>query len=172
MVPDAPASVREAAKRLINNSIYIINIGVDRPDLSDQHWIYYDGDEPFHRIHFPSNLSKFNTPKGAGVVSAEIAYSRFRPLNTENLFELTVDKLKSAGILRPSDKIIYQNITDLKFAYVIFDKNRQASVNKIRSFLRKNDIETCGRFGEWGYLWTDQTILSGKRAAEAVQKKR
>ncbi len=169
MIPDVPASVREAVKRLINNSIYIINIGVDRPNLSDQHWIYYDGDEPFHRIHFPANLSKFNAPKGEGVVSAEISYSRFRPLNTEKLFELTVDKLKSTGILRPSDKIVYQNITDLKFAYVIYDHHRKACVKKVRDFLHRNGIETCGRFGEWGYLWTDQTILSGKRAAETIK---
>jgi UDP-galactopyranose mutase len=170
MIPDVPASIREAAKHLINNSIYIVNIGVDRPDLSPQHWIYYDGDEPFHRIHFPANLSKFNVPKGAGVVSAEIAYSRFRPLNTENLFDLTLDKLKSTGILRPSDKIIYTNIMDLKFAYVIYDHLRKACVKKVRDFLSRNGIETCGRFGEWGYLWTDQTILSGKRAAEAVKE--
>jgi UDP-galactopyranose mutase len=169
MVPDAPTSVRDAAKRLINNSVYIINLGVDRRDLSDYQWIYYDGDEPFYRIHFPSMLSSFNTPKGAGAVSVEIAYSRLRPLNRENLVELTIEKLNKTGILRPSDKIIYQNITDLKYAYVIFDHHRKASVKQVRNFLRKHGIETCGRFGEWDYLWMDQSILSGKHAAEAIK---
>jgi UDP-galactopyranose mutase len=168
MIPDAPASIHEAAKRLINNSVYIINIGVDRPRLSDHHWIYYDGDEPFHRIHFPSMLSEFNSPHGAGIVSAEIAYSRFRPLNKENLFDLTLDKLKGTGILRSSDRVIYHNTIDLKYAYVIYDHHRKVCVKTVRDFLRKHGIETCGRFGEWGYLWMDQTILSGKRVAEAI----
>lgn len=168
MIHDAPSSVRDAAKRLVTNSIYIINIGVDRPNLSSRHWIYFDGDEPFHRIHFPDNLSKFNAPEGAGIVSAEIAYSRFRPLQSENLLELTLEKLKETGILRTSDKIIYTNTTDLRFAYVIYDHHRKTCVKKVRDFLHKNGIETCGRFGEWGYLWTDQTILSGKRAAESI----
>ncbi len=168
MIPDAPPSVRDAAKRLIHNSILIFNIGVDRPNLSEHHWIYYDGSEPFHRIHFPDMLSRFNAPEGAGIVSVEIPYSRFRPLQKDGLYELTLDKLNKAGILRPSDNIIYQNITDLKYAYVIFDNHRESCVRIIRNFLSKHNIETCGRFGEWDYLWMDQSILSGKRAAEAV----
>jgi len=173
MIPDAPFSVCDAANRLINNSVLMINIGIDRSDLSEFQWIYFDGNEPFHRIHFPSNLSKFNAPEGAGAICAEIAYSRFRPLKIgkEKLFKLTVDKLVNAGILRSSDNIIFQNIIDQKYAYVIYDHYREACVKRVRDFLRKYDIETCGRFGEWGYLWMDQSILSGKRAAEAIIEK-
>lgn len=172
MTPDAPSSVREAAKRLIHNSVLIINIGVNRSDLSEFQWIYFDGDEPFYRVHFPSNLSKFCAPKGAGAICAEIAYSSFRPLKIgkERLFKLTVERLKKTGILRSSDKIIFQNIIDQKYAYVIYDKYRKACVAKIREYLRRNDIETCGRFGEWAYLWMDQSILSGRRAVEEISK--
>ena len=172
MIADAPSSVREAAKRLIHNSLLYVNIGVDRPNISEFQWIYFDGDEPFNRIHFPSNLSKHNAPKGASAMNIEIAYSRFRPLHKERALDQTMKKLKSTGILKPSDKILFQNSIEQKYAYVIFDKYRQASVNKIRNFLRKHGIETSGRFGEWDYLWMDQSILSGKRAAEAVKEKR
>jgi len=169
MIPDAPSSVCEASKRLIHNSLIFINIGVDRSDLSKHQWIYYDGDEPFNRIHFPSNLSKFNAPRGAGAINIEIAHSHFRPINKEKVFDLTLDKLKSTGILKSSDNIMFQNTIYQKYAYVIFDKYRKMSVIKIRDFLRKHDIETCGRFGEWDYLWMDQSILSGKRAAETIK---
>ncbi len=172
MIPDAPSSIRDAANRLINNSVFIINIGINRSDLSEFQWIYFDGNEPFHRIHFPSILSRFNAPEGAGAISIEIAYSRFRPLKREKLFDSTLDRLKSAAILRPSDKIIFQNITDLKYAYVIYDHYREVCVKRVRDFLHKHDIETCGRFGEWGYLWMDQSILSGRRAAETISNKR
>ncbi len=170
MIPEAPSSVRDAAKRLINNSVLIINIGVDRSNLSEFQWIYFDGDEPFYRVHFPSNLSRFCAPKGAGAVCIEIAYSRFRPLlEKEKIFDLTLKKLKNVGILRSSDKILFQNIINQKYAYVIFDKYRKVCVKRISEFLHKHGIETCGRFGEWDYLWMDQSILSGKRAAEAVE---
>jgi UDP-galactopyranose mutase len=168
MIPDAPPSVREAARRLIHNSLLFVNIGVDRPRVSEFQWIYFDGDEPFNRIHFPSNLSKHNAPRGTSAINIEIAYSRFRPLDKEKALDLTMKKLKTTDILKPSDKILFQNTIDQKYAYVIFDKYRQTSVNRIRSFLRKYDIEMSGRFGEWDYLWMDQSILSGKRAAEAI----
>jgi UDP-galactopyranose mutase len=171
MIPDTPPSVLEAARRLIHNSLLFVNIGVDRPNISEFQWIYFDGDEPFNRIHFPSNLSKHNAPRGTSAINIEIAYSRFHPLDKEKALDLSMKKLKSTGILKPSDKILFQNTIDQKYAYVIFDKYRQTSVNKIRSFLRKHDIEMSGRFGEWDYLWMDQSILSGKRAAEAVSVK-
>jgi protoporphyrinogen oxidase len=172
MIPAAPTAIHDAAARLINNSVMIINIGVDRSNLSEFQWIYFDGEEPFYRVHFPSNLSRFCAPKGAGAVCVEIAYSRFRPLKIgrEKLFKLTVDRLTKTGILRSSDNIIFQNIIDQKYAYVIYDQYRETCVRKLRDYLRKYDIETCGRFGEWAYLWMDQSILSGRRAAEAILK--
>lgn len=170
IIAAVPPSIRDAAKHLINNSVMIVNLGIERSDLSEFQWIYYDGDEPFYRIHFPSMLSGFNAPKKVGVISAEIAYSRYRPLIKGDLIELTITHLRKVGILKFSDNIIYKNMTDLKYAYVIYDHNRKACVNKIRDYLRKNNIETCGRFGEWAYLWMDQSILSGKRAAEAIKE--
>jgi hypothetical protein len=27
-------------------------------------------------------------------------------------------------------------------------------------------IDYCGRYGEWAYLWTDESFVSGERAVE------
>jgi hypothetical protein len=27
-------------------------------------------------------------------------------------------------------------------------------------------IEYCGRYGEWAYIWTDESFRSGERAAD------
>jgi hypothetical protein len=27
-------------------------------------------------------------------------------------------------------------------------------------------VSYCGRYGDWAYLWTDESFLSGERAAE------
>lgn len=31
----------------------------------------------------------------------------------------------------------------------------------VRDYLASVGIETIGRFGEWDYLWSDQSLLSG-----------
>jgi len=30
------------------------------------------------------------------------------------------------------------------------------------------NIKSCGRFGEWDYLWSDQSFMSGKKAADKI----
>ena len=41
IIPDAPDEVREAASRLKTNSIFVVNIGVNRANITDKNWIYY-----------------------------------------------------------------------------------------------------------------------------------
>ena len=31
----------------------------------------------------------------------------------------------------------------------------------VRDYLFSLGIETIGRFGKWGYLWSDQSLMSG-----------
>ena len=32
-------------------------------------------------------------------------------------------------------------------------------------------IAYCGRYGDWGYMWTDESFISGERAAETALSK-
>ena len=34
------------------------------------------------------------------------------------------------------------------------------------AYLDDMQIAYCGRYGDWGYLWTDESFISGERAAE------
>ena len=29
-------------------------------------------------------------------------------------------------------------------------------------------VRYCGRYGDWGYMWTDESFISGERAADAA----
>ena len=50
LIPQAPAEVREAADRLAWTKLVIVNLGVDRDDISSTHWTYfYDDDFVFSR---------------------------------------------------------------------------------------------------------------------------
>jgi protoporphyrinogen oxidase len=51
---------------------------------------------------------------------------------------------------------------------VIFDHDRAPALEVVHGYLREQGVHTCGRYGDWAYLWTDDAILSGKRAAEMV----
>lgn len=171
IIDEVPLDVKRAANNLLNNSIYCVNLGIDRPDITDKHWMYfYEDDFVFHRISFPMNFSAFTTPEGKSSISTEIAYSKFRPMSKDTVIERAIDSLKKANLLFDDDKIEVTQILNMKYAYIIYDLNHRKNVDKIHSFLRANNIISCGRFGEWEYFNMDHSIMSGKRAADKLNK--
>jgi hypothetical protein len=49
---------------------------------------------------------------------------------------------------------------------VIFDLDRAPALDVVQGYLDDVGIQSCGRYGEWGYLWTDESFMSGERAAD------
>ena len=67
MIADAPADVVAAAKRLACSTCVLVNVGVNRADISNAHMTYfYDEDICFTRLGFPHMLSAENAPAGHG----------------------------------------------------------------------------------------------------------
>ncbi len=169
-IKDVPAEVAEAADRLVCTSIVLINVGVERDHgFPDAHWAYiYDEDVPASRIHFPHRLSPHCAPPGCGSVQAEIYYSPYRPVPTGNLLDRTIGDLTRLGILRRDDRILVARQQVIPYGNVVFDRDRAAALAVVQGWLRQQEVQCCGRYGEWAYYWTDDSILSGWRAAEAV----
>jgi len=142
--------------------------------MSDKNWIYYlEKEFSFFRISFPLTKSNFMVPKGTSSVSAEISYGNENPLpeSRNDLTNRVIDDLKRAEILLKNDEILFSDTIDIKYGYVIYDKERKGAVDIIHSFLRNKDIIPCGRYGDWAYHWSDDAILSGKNAAEVITQK-
>jgi hypothetical protein len=54
----------------------------------------------------------------------------------------------------------------LRYANIIFDLERAAALKTVHGYLQDVGIAYCGRYGEWGYMWTDESFKSGELAAE------
>jgi protoporphyrinogen oxidase len=129
---------------------------------------FYDEDICFSRLSFPHMLSANNVPDGAGSVQAEVYFSeKYKPLtgSPEDWIEPVIADLRKCGILRDSDTIISRAAWLLRYANVIFDLDRTAALAKVHAYLDDIGIAYCGRYGDWGYMWTDESFKSGERAA-------
>ena len=51
----------------------------------------------------------------------------------------------------------------------MFDEHRQARLQNLIDYLESRDIFTAGRYGRWDYYSMEDSILSGKSAAEKVE---
>ena len=172
LVAGAPEDVKEAATMLACTSVVLVNLGVARPDVSDSSWTYfYDDDYPFSRVSFPAVFSPHVVPPGMSAIQAEVYYSKkYRPLDRapQALIDPVVDGLRRCGILRPEDNIVLRNAQLVPYANIIFDLDRAAALQLVHGYLEDVGIGWCGRYGEWGYLWTDEAFVSGEAAARKV----
>lgn len=172
MIDGAPDDVVAAAAKLACTSCVMVNIGIDRNDISDSHWSYfYDRDFLFTRLSYPHLFSPNNVPEGAGSIQAEVYYSdKYKPLDKkpEDCIEPVVNDLKRCGLIKPDDTIIHKSVKFVKYANVIFDLEREDALNIVHGYLDDLKISYCGRYGEWGYHWTDEAFKSGEQAGEKI----
>jgi protoporphyrinogen oxidase len=172
MIQGAPPDVVEAAGKLACTSCLMVNLGVNRTDLSEGQWTYfYDKDICFTRLSFPHMFSPHTAPDGCGSIQAEIYFSKkYRPLEgkPEDYVAPVLSDLKRCGILHEEDRILHSNVHVSRYAQVIFDLDRAAALSTVHSFLDEIGVSYCGRYGEWLYIWTDEAFISGENAAQKV----
>jgi protoporphyrinogen oxidase len=168
----APDDLKSSAKALACTKCVIVNLGINRPDLSKAHWTYiYDQDICFARLSFPHKFSAKTVPEGCSSVQVEIYFSdKYRPmsLSVDQCVDDTIRDLIKIGVLASPKEVIFSKAWVSPYAQVIFDHDRKEAVDSIHAFLRENNIEYCGRFGEWAYIWSDQSFLSGEAASERI----
>lgn len=172
MIDDVPGEVVEASRRLACSTCVLVNIGVNREDLSKAHLTYfYDEDICFSRISFPHMLAASNVPPGAGSIQAEVYFSKkYKPFtgSPDDWIDPVIADLRRCGLLREDDQILSRKSMLLPYANIIFDTDRAAAVKTVHGYLDEIGIAYCGRYGDWGYLWTDESFKSGELAAESA----
>ena len=56
----------------------------------------------------------------------------------------------------------------LPFGNVIFYDGMEKDRKIVKDYLHEAGIHLIGRFGEWDYLWSDQSLLSGMGYTKGV----
>ncbi|MBI3776887.1 MAG: NAD(P)-binding protein [Gammaproteobacteria bacterium] len=174
LIEGAPREVQDAAHKLACTTVVLVNIGVARADISPAHISYfYDPQIVFSRLSFPYKMSPNNMPAGTSSLQAELYFStKYRPLTTspEQFIEPVIRDLVRCGVLDANDKILVKQAMKLDYANIIFDLDRSPALAIVHGYLTEIGVGYCGRYGDWGYMWTDESFKSGERAAETVLK--
>jgi protoporphyrinogen oxidase len=173
-IKQVPIKVLEASNELACSTCVIVNLGINRSNISKSHWSYfYDDDIVFTRLSYPHMQSVNNVPKGCGSIQVEIYFSKkYKPLkdDPEEYIDQTINDLIKCGLLTKQDKILFKEAKIIEYANVIFDLDRKQNLKIVHDYLDNIGIKYCGRYGEWGYLWTDESFKSGENAADKITK--
>jgi UDP-galactopyranose mutase len=157
-----PSPITQAARKLKHNSVLVLNIGVKGQNLTDKHWVYLPEKKytPY-RIGTYTNFSKHLAPPGTTSYYAEISYRKEHNINKEKLINRTINDMLTIGFIRKEKDILTQNIFDIKYAYVTYDRNHASSRKLLLDFLHSHNIFSIGRYGRWEYSSMGEAIEWG-----------
>ena len=169
-IKDLPENISKLIKNLDCTSTRCINLGIkykkNLPEMiKDIHWIYVPKKEyPFYRVGVYSNVTKSLVPKNC--------YSLYIEMSDIKDCDKIIPILKKTGIMNSDDEVISLNVIDMKYAYVIFNKDRKKTLDTIFKFLKANNIYCTGRYGSWEYSFIEKNIIDAKNLAIELNKKR
>ncbi|MBU0759745.1 MAG: FAD-dependent oxidoreductase [Candidatus Omnitrophica bacterium] len=166
LLVNLPVHVKKAFAALRYTSIFVVNLGIGKDDITDRHWVYYpEEDMVFYRTGFATNFSLDVAPPGKTSVYIEISYSDRCPLDKEKAVRDTIKALKGLGIISDESEIEICLPMDIKYGYAIYDINRKWAVQVIKDYLQHFGIYSIGRYGSWSYMSMEDVILEGRETA-------
>ena len=169
LLRDIPQEIKQAGEQLRYVSVYDVNIGVKRPNISDVHWIYFpEPDYFFYRVGFPMNFSSAVAPQGCSSMYVEVSVLPDEVIPESTLLAHIYDGLQHCGILRETDEILVAAVERIECAYVIHDLHRSQALQKIFPYLEQQQIYSTGRYGAWKYDSMEGAILDGKQIADRL----
>ncbi len=169
LIEDCPQKVKETADTLLWTTVDLISFGFNKEDIPPYLWFYiYDEDNLAARGYSPSLKAPSNAPKGCSSLQFEVYNLSSKPnYDPEELKKNITKKLLEMNVCKKED-ILFSHHKHLPFGNIVFDHGMEERRKIVLDYLKKVNIHSCGRFGEWEYFWSDQSFLSGKSAADKI----
>jgi protoporphyrinogen oxidase len=118
----------------------------------------------FHRISCLDYYGENYCPPGCSSIQAEITAresSDLWAMSDADVTRETVDGLAREGLIDKKD-VIATTVKRTKYAYPIYDIDREKNLDIIYAYCKSEGIELCGRFAEFIYYNSDGILRSSK----------
>ncbi|OQY30067.1 MAG: hypothetical protein B6244_02060 [Candidatus Cloacimonetes bacterium 4572_55] len=177
MISELPDYIRELGSKLRWTSVYNVNLGLIGAPKSDKHWIYIPEEKyRCYRIGYITNFSrkmaraKKMSRECCQSVYTEVSYPAPEPINKEKTTEQIIKNLFDMRIITDRSHINMIQISDIPYAYVIYDSNHGSVVPPIHDYLNSQGIYSIGRYGRWVYNSMEDALLDGRETASRLDK--
>jgi protoporphyrinogen oxidase len=170
LTPAAPPDVLAACAAMRHRSMVFVYLILDRPKLTDDHWIYLPEDSiTVHRLSEYKNFSPFAAPPDKTLVCAEVTCDFGDGIwseSDENLMRICTDDLVKIGLVR-REEVLETFSRRARYAYPLYDLAYRANRDKVLAWIDAiGDLDTTGRQGLFKYNNMDHSIGMGLAAAE------
>jgi len=164
----------EPLNKLKCNSVFNFNLGIDKPAISEKHWVYLPEKKfMIYRLGFWHNFSENMAPAGTSALYGEYSFLNNKKQSQRDkstIFEQAV--AQTLDFLNLSGKdVIFRKDLLLDYAYVVYDAWREKNLAALLQQLASGDIYSIGRFGEWKYSSMQEAFLDGLSTSQLILSK-
>ena len=168
---DAPREIEEAAAKLRCTPVRYLNVATKSSPNADFHWIYVPEEQyPFYRVGIYTNAVPAMAPPGRGSLYVELSDRGPMP-RVDDIMPDVARALAAAGAINSADDVLFAELKELKYAYVVFDDNYYSAVAMIIKYLESHGVYPRGRYGSWIYNAMEDSILAGRDIALTLSQK-
>ncbi len=167
-IVDLPPELARWAEKLRCTAVRYLNVATRVPPRSDYHWLYVPEEKyPFYRVGVYSNAVPSMAPPGCGSLYVELS-ERGPPPDLSRLIPEVASALCAAGVLGSPDDILFAELREIEYAYVVFDHAYYDALAHIVPFLEANQIYPRGRYGSWTYNSMEDCLMLGRDIAQKL----
>lgn len=165
---DPPRAIEEAADKLRCTAVRYLNVATKTPSRADFHWIYVPEEKyPFYRVGIYTNAVPAMAPNGLGSLYVELS-DRRPGLKLEDVMTDVTQALAASGAINGIDDVLFAELKELKYAYVVFDDAYYEAVGTITRWLESHAIYPRGRYGSWIYNSMEDSLMAGRDVAQTI----
>jgi len=165
---DPPREVEEAAAKLRCTRLRYLNVATKTTPRSDFHWIYVPEEKyPFYRVGIYTNAVPQMAPPGRGSFYVELS-DRRPDLKVDDVLPDVADAMIETGAISSREDVLFAEMKELSYAYVVFDDNYYEAVATIMRWLEPQGIYPRGRYGSWIYNAMEDSMIAGRDTARLI----
>lgn len=174
--PAPDEKVKQSCSELFFRSIVFVYLVINRPRLSDNHWIYMP-ERRFISNRFSEfkNFNENSAPSRQTAICAEVTCffgDRIWNMNDERIVDRVTEDLVQMGLIGENDVESYF-LCKLKHAYPIYDIYYHQHVNVIKNYLEGFDnLHYFGRNALFRYNNMDHSVEMGLNVADDIINER
>lgn len=167
-IVDLPDELQLWASRLRCTAVRYLNVATKRPPRADFHWLYVPEERyPFYRVGVYTNAVPEMAPKDCGSLYVELSGRGTLP-SVDAMMPEVAQALTAAEVLHAPEDVLFAELHELQYAYVVFDHHYYDAMAKLMPFLEAQQIYPRGRYGSWTYNSMEDCLMLGREVASLL----
>ena len=162
LIDDSPEHLKKRAAELDNLSLKLGLVVINHPVDTDIQRVYSAEEHiPAHKTAINHNSSDYLRSLPKHGIMMEISEGPEKNLIRSDMEKWIAESLLEMKIIKSTNEIDKIVMHHAKYAYPVPTHNRDEIVAEIQQWLNENHIYSVGRFGQWAYVNSDESLHRG-----------